>query len=58
MLLLFLVESSGYQYQDGIRHPQQHFSAFSLRDTQILLHILQGVLISAKLYLKRLILTH
>jgi hypothetical protein len=25
MLLLFCLESSGYQFQDGIKHPQQEF---------------------------------
>jgi hypothetical protein len=40
------VSSTGYQCQDGIKHPLQHFSF--LGDTQILLHILQGVKASAK----------
>jgi hypothetical protein len=33
MLLSLLVESSGYQYQDGINDPQQQFSF--LGDTQM-----------------------
>jgi hypothetical protein len=57
MLLLLLIESSGYQCQDGIKHPQQYFSF--LGDTQMLPHILQGVKASiyAKRGLKRLLLT-
>jgi hypothetical protein len=43
------LESSGYQCQDGIKHPLQHFSF--LGDTQMLLHILQGV--KASMYAKR-----
>jgi hypothetical protein len=41
----FLLESSGYQCQDGIKHPQQqpHFSVSFLGDTQMLLYFLQGV---------------
>jgi hypothetical protein len=38
---LFLFEFSCYQYQEGIKHPLQHFSYMG--DTQMLLHILQGV---------------
>jgi hypothetical protein len=38
---LFLLEFSGYQCQDGIKYPLQHFSF--LGDTQMLLYILQGV---------------
>jgi hypothetical protein len=41
MLTLLLLEYSGYQCQDGIKHPLQYFSF--LGDTQMLLHILQGV---------------
>jgi hypothetical protein len=49
-LLLFLpFESSGYQCQDGIKHPPQ-FSVCFLGDTQMLLHILQGV--KASMYAK------
>jgi hypothetical protein len=52
-LLLLLLESSGYQFQDGIKHPQkfQNFSVSFLVDTQTLLHILQGV--KASMYEKR-----
>jgi hypothetical protein len=46
MILLYHLESSGYQCQDGIKHPQHHFSF--LGDTQMLLHILQGVKVSVK----------
>jgi hypothetical protein len=50
---LFLLESSGYQCQDGIKHPLQHFSVSSFPgDTQMLVHILQGVKASAKRGLK------
>jgi hypothetical protein len=45
----FFIESSGYQCQDGIQNPKQHFSF--LGDTQTLLHILQGV--KASMYAKR-----
>jgi hypothetical protein len=38
---LLPLESSGYQCQDGIKHPLPNFSF--LGDTQILRHILQGV---------------
>jgi hypothetical protein len=48
---LLTLESSGYQFQDGIRHPLRHFSF--LGDTQMLLHILQEVKASAKRVLKR-----
>jgi hypothetical protein len=43
VLTLLPLESSGYQCQDGITHPQQllHFSF--LGDIQMLFHILQGV---------------
>jgi hypothetical protein len=47
--MLLLLESSGYQAQDGIKHLQQHF-LFS-GGNQILLHILQGV--KASLYTER-----
>jgi hypothetical protein len=52
------IESSGYQYQDKKKHPRQylHFSFSFLGDTQMLLHILQGVKASAKRGLK--LLTH
>jgi hypothetical protein len=45
VLTLLPLESSGYQCQDGIKHQLQlqHFSVPLLGDTQILLHILQGV---------------
>jgi hypothetical protein len=51
VLTLLSLESSGYQFQDGIKHPQQlsHFSF--LGDTQILLHILQEV--KASMYAKQ-----
>jgi hypothetical protein len=49
--MLLPLESSGYQYQDGIKHPQQHPYISFLGDTQILLHILQGV--KAIMYAKR-----
>jgi hypothetical protein len=48
---LFLLESSGYQYQDGIKNPLHYFSVSFLGDTQMLLHILQGV--KASMYAKR-----
>jgi hypothetical protein len=53
MLLLCYLESSGYQSQEGIKHPQYqpHFSVSSLGDTQMLLHILQGV--KASMYVER-----
>jgi hypothetical protein len=40
MHLLCFLESSGYQCQDGIKHPHHHFSL--LGDIQILLNIVQG----------------
>jgi hypothetical protein len=45
---MFLLESLGYQYQDGIEHLQQllHFSF--LGSTQMSLHILKEVKASAK----------
>jgi hypothetical protein len=53
VLILLPLESSGYQYQDGINHPQEHlyFSLSFLGDTQMLLHILQGL--KASMYTKR-----
>jgi hypothetical protein len=50
VLIPLLVESSGYQCQDRIKHLQQypHFSL--LGNTQMLLHILQGV--KASMYTK------
>jgi hypothetical protein len=41
VLTLLPLESLGYQCQDGIKHPVQHFSF--LGDTQMLVHILQEV---------------
>jgi hypothetical protein len=41
VLTLLPLESSGYQCQEGIKHPQQHFSFMG--DTQMLRHIIQGV---------------
>jgi hypothetical protein len=52
LLALLPLESSGYQCQDGIKHPLQHFSF--LGDTQMLVHILHGVKASAKRGLKLL----
>jgi hypothetical protein len=49
VLTLLPLESSAYQCQDGIKHPLQHFSI--LGDTQMLLHIIQGV--KASMYTKR-----
>jgi hypothetical protein len=51
VLTLLPLESSGYQCQDGIKHPLQHFSVSFLGDAQMLLHILQGV--KANMYAKR-----
>jgi hypothetical protein len=51
VLTLLLVESSGYQYQDGIKHPQQKLHFSFLGDIQRLLNILQGV--KASLLAKR-----
>jgi hypothetical protein len=48
MLLLLFLESLGYQYQGGIKHPQQHFSLSLLGDTQMLLNIIQEVKASTK----------
>jgi hypothetical protein len=56
VLILIPLESSGYQYQDGIKHPLQFFSF--LGDTQMLLHILQSVKASAKRGLKHMLLSH
>jgi hypothetical protein len=49
--MLIPLESSGYQYQDGIKHPLQYASISFLGDTQMFLHILQGV--KASMYAKR-----
>jgi hypothetical protein len=54
VLTLLPLESSGYQCQDGIKHPQQYPPFSFLGDTQILLHILQGVKASTKRDLKLL----
>jgi hypothetical protein len=56
-MLLLLLENSAYQCQDSIKHPQQllHFSVFFLGDTQMLLHILQGLKATAKRGLKLLL---
>jgi hypothetical protein len=43
---------------NGMKHQQQHSSVSFLGDTQILLHILQGVKASAKRGLKYLPLSH
>jgi hypothetical protein len=51
-LILLLLESSGHQFQDGIKYPLQPFSF--LEDTQMLLHILQGVKARGKRDLKLL----
>jgi hypothetical protein len=60
VLTLLPLESSDYKCQDAIKHPQQlpHFSF--LGDTQMLLHILQGVKASmyTKRGMKRLLLSH
>jgi hypothetical protein len=45
------IESSDYQFQDGIKHSLQNFSVCFLGDNQMLLHILQGV--KASMYAKR-----
>jgi hypothetical protein len=50
LLMILLLESSGYQCQDGIKHQQKYFSSFG--GTQILVYILQGVKGSAKRNLK------
>jgi hypothetical protein len=55
VLILLPLESSGYQCQDGIQHPPQYFSFMG--DTQMLLHILQGVKETAKRGLEVLLLT-
>jgi hypothetical protein len=62
VLTLLPLGSSGCQCQDGIKHPQQktQISVPFLGDTQIFIHILQGVKASmyAKHGLKRLLLSH
>jgi hypothetical protein len=57
MLLLFDPETSGYQCQDRIKHPQQ-LSVYFLGVIQMLFHILQGVKASTKRNLIYLLLTH
>jgi hypothetical protein len=42
-LLLYFLESSGYQCQDKIKYSQQYPRFSFLGDTQILIHIFQGV---------------
>jgi hypothetical protein len=49
VLTLLPLESSGYQFQNWIKHPLHYFSF--LGDTQIFIHILQGV--KAIMYAKR-----
>jgi hypothetical protein len=48
VLTILPLESSVYQCQDRIKHQRhlQHFSLSFLGDTQMLLHILQGVKVS------------
>jgi hypothetical protein len=55
MILLIVFESSGYQCQAGIKHPQHKSHVSFLGDTLTLLHILQGVKGSALRGLKLLI---
>jgi hypothetical protein len=43
VVVLLILEFSGYQCQDKIKHLQQHFTFSFLGDTQMLFHILQGV---------------
>jgi hypothetical protein len=43
IFLLFLLEYSGYQYQDGIKYLQQYLHFYFLGDTKMLFHILQGL---------------
>jgi hypothetical protein len=56
LILPLLLEYADYQFQDEINHPQQvqHFSVSFLGDTQMLLHIFQGVKASEKRSLKLL----
>jgi hypothetical protein len=56
VLTLLPLESSGYQCQDRIKHPQHypHFSASFFGDTQMLFRIFQEVKASAKRSLKLL----
>jgi hypothetical protein len=58
LLLLCYLKTPDYQFQDGVKHPRlyRHFSF--LVDTQILLHILQGVKVSTKRGMKCLLLIH
>jgi hypothetical protein len=51
VLTILPLESLGYQYQKGIKHPIQHFPVSFLGDTQMILHILQSV--KASMYAKR-----
>jgi hypothetical protein len=46
VLTLLPLESSGYQYQDGIKHQHELHHISFLGDTQMLFHILQGVKVS------------
>jgi hypothetical protein len=43
LILLFILEYSGYQCQDGIKYTQQFPYISFLWDTQMLLHNIQGV---------------
>jgi hypothetical protein len=58
MLLVYIIESSESQCQDGINHPQKYSNFPFLGDTQMLIHILQGVKANAKRGLKHLLLSH
>jgi hypothetical protein len=53
VLKILNLESSGYQCQEMIKDLQHypHFAVTFLGDTQILLHILQGI--KASMYAKR-----
>jgi hypothetical protein len=51
VLTLIPLESSGYQCQDRIKHPQQYPHFSFLGDTQMLLNILQGI--KSSIYAKR-----
>jgi hypothetical protein len=51
VFILLLLEPSGHQYQEWIKNPQRHFSISFLGDTQMLLHIIQGL--KASMYAKR-----
>jgi hypothetical protein len=56
VLILILLESSGCQCQDGIKHPQHKLHYSYLEETQMLPHILQEIKANTKRNLK--ILTH